>query len=118
MGLINVLFRRNLLKNPAKINIKTIKKFIQGNYYKFLMSIPFLRNKFVTNSRIEQIKWRKELVKIKSPECYLKEECYCGCDLEGLISSDSACLEENKCYPIMMDSITWINYKLENNINI
>lgn len=118
MGMINVLFRRSKIKNPAKITLKTVKKFIQGNYYKLLMKFPILRDRFVSQSRVEQIEWRKQMVKLKSPECYAKGECFCGCDLEGLISSDDACNEEGKCYPAIMDAITWSSYKIENNINI
>lgn len=118
MGLITWVFNRNKIENPAKINIKTIKKFLQGTYYKLLLKIPLLKDKLVSRARQEQIVWRRNQVQVKSPECFKKGECFCGCDVEGLISADAACTEKNLCFPEMMNAAEWEIFKKENNIKL
>lgn len=113
---MNVIFNRKKLENPAKINWKNIKKFFQGNFYKMIVYIPFLRDKLLKESRLEQYEWRRKCVQEKSPECLSKGECFCGCNTEGLIMADPACEQKNYCFPAMMDSVEWKIYKIENKI--
>lgn len=116
MSLKNVIFNRNKIENPAEINLKNIWKFIQGTFFKLILKIPFLSKTLVKESRIEQMEWRRKLVKAKSPECFTRGECYCGCDVEGLIAADPACEQKNLCFPEMMEPAQWREFKTKNNI--
>ncbi len=116
MGMINWLFNRKNIKNPAKLSWRNIKKFLQGNFYVIAYKIPFLRSRFIDESREEQYQWRYQQVAENSFDCILKGECYCGCDLEGLIMSDAPCQEEPACYPAMMKKAEWEKYKKDNKI--
>lgn len=112
--MINLLFNRKKLENPAKINIKNIKKFLQGNFYLLINKIPFLRDKLLSISRLEQYEWRRKCVQEKSPNCLSTGECFCGCSTEGLIMADPACEQKNFCFPALMSSVEWQIFKLEN----
>lgn len=116
MSLIDVLFNRKKLANPAKITLKNIKKFLQGNYYKLVMKVPYLTARLVKASRVEQMAWRRTQVAIKSPECFSTGTCFCGCDVEGLIAADAACEQEMKCFPEMMTHEEWKEFKTKNRI--
>lgn len=117
-NIFNILFNRKAIENPAKINLKNIKKFIQGNYYKFILKFKYFRDKEENKSRLEQIQWRRSQIKILSPICIQKGECFCGCDIEGLIHANPGCNEKGKCFPEMMSAYFWNTYKIENNIKI
>lgn len=116
MSLIKFFLNRSKAENPAKINIKNIKKFIQGTYFKLIMKIPWIATKLVKQSKIEQIAWRRKQVELKSPECAKSNVCFCGCDVEGLISANPACEQKNYCFPEMMNTIEWNSFKTKNNI--
>ncbi len=116
MGIYKLLTKRKEIENPAKFTIKNIKKFLQGNYYKLLLSIPYFRKNLISESRMEQYEWRRKCVQEKSPECLSKGECFCGCDTEGLIMADPACEQKGECFPAIMDPLTWKEYKREHDI--
>lgn len=116
MSLIDVIFNRKKLVNPAKINFKNIKKFIQGTYFKLVMKIPFLAKGLVKVSRAEQIAWRRTQVAIKSPQCFTSNECFCGCDVEGLIAANPGCEQQYHCFPEMMTTEEWREFKTKNKI--
>jgi hypothetical protein len=59
----------------------------------------------------EQVAKRKEDIKEKSPECWLKEECFCGCDINFLVYQPDACEEKNKCFPKLMNKKEWEDFK-------
>lgn len=114
MSVYNLLFNRKSVENPASFTLKNAWKFLKGNYYKFLMK--FFSKSAIESCRLEQYEWRKTQVQLKSPECILKKECFCGCDLEGLLLSDEGCNEKNKCYPPLMNNFDWFYFKRDNNI--
>lgn len=116
MSLINLIFNRKKIENPAKITLKNIRKYLQGNFYLVLLKIPFLSKRIVSNSRMEQYEWRRKCVQEKSPECLEKGECFCGCSTEGLLLADPACEQKNKCFPAIMSAAEWQRYKMKNNI--
>lgn len=118
MGIIKFLLHRDEIENPAKINWKNIKKFIQGNWYKLILKIPYIKDYFIDKSRVEQYTWRRKCVQEKSPECLTKGECFCGCNTEGLILANPACEQKGECFPALMNCAEWKIYKLENNIRI
>ena len=83
----------------------------------------FRKNTDVPNHVWEQTIWRRNQVKEKSPECWEKGYCtVCGCDIIGKTYEDRACskeeLNEEPCYPAMMDKETWKEYKKSNNIKL
>ena len=116
MGIFKFIFNRKSIENPAKINLKNIKKFIQGTFYKTVSKIPVVKYYFVDKARTEQVLWRFEQVLIKSPECFSTGECFCGCDLEGLVYANPACEQKGHCFPEMMDVAEWELFKMENKI--
>lgn len=116
MGIIKFLFNRDKIENPAKINLKNIKKFIEGNFYKLILKIPFIKDHFVDKARVEQYTWRRKCVQEKSPLCLEKGECFCGCDTEGLILANPGCEQKGECFPPLMDTLTWKKYKIEHEI--
>lgn len=59
----------------------------------------------------EQAKWRMEQIKLKSPECFNKKECYCGCDINFIVYQPDACEEKNTCFPELMSKKEWNNFK-------
>ena len=110
----NLIFNRSKIENPAKINLKNIKKFLQGNFYLLLTKIPFLKNRLLAQSRLEQYEYRRKCVQEKSPECLITGECFCGCSTEGLIMANPACEQKNLCFPAMMETAEWQIFKMEN----
>lgn len=116
--MMKILFNRKNIENPAKINLKNIKKFIQGNFYKIITKFPSIKEKFLKQSRLEQYDWRRKCVQEKSPKCLSSGECFCGCNTEGLIMANPGCEQKNHCFPALMESVEWQIYKIENNIKL
>jgi len=102
----------------AKITIKNIKGFLQGNTRKifdewFNMSESHIK---------EQAVWRLLQVKKNSPECFESDECkICHCTVSGKVFEDRMCsLGEREdlieqglvpCYPPMMTKEEWEQFK-------
>jgi len=93
------------------LTIKNIKAYIQGNFNYWFINL--YKKKFYWVE--ERANSRRELIKIKSPECLNSGQCKCFCNTEEMIYSNKVC--KNKCYPEINTEIEWITFKLENNIN-
>ena len=98
----------------AKITIKNVKGFLQGNLRKLkekILKLPL--DDYIK----EQIEWRAEQVAIKSPECLEKGECYCGCTMPNKMYEDRGCEgwevgnKSGPCYPDMMNKEDWEKFK-------
>jgi len=83
----------------SKVSIKNLWYVIQA-YVRLWKSPSHIK---------EQVSYRKELVKLKHPECLSRGYCYCGCDIPEMFYSDMSC--ENKCYPELMNAKDWQKYK-------
>lgn len=109
--------------NPAKITPSNIKRFIQGWIRYILYKLTYRKTylskvsdsfSFLPKHKAEQFEWRLIVANkdcIKSGACVI-----CGCQTPQLQMSDSTC--EGKCYPEMMDEVTWNKYKKDNLIKI
>ena len=64
----------------------------------------------------EQAIWRMEQIKLKSPECFNKKECFCGCDINFTVFQPDSCEEKNKCFPELMSKKEWDEFKEKQNI--
>lgn len=106
--------------NPAKINLKNIKRFLQGwiRYIIYKLSkIKYLKN--VTDELLtlpahkeEQFKYR---LQIMDSQCLTQGYCkICGCKTPQLQMSDESC--EGNCYPVMLNKEDWEKFKKENSI--
>ena len=112
MSLFNILFNRNKFEKPAKITLKNIGRYLQGNIRLLKLKLGLYPKDY---HRREQWNWRIKQVRLQSPICLEQGSCrVCGCDTEGLILSDPPC--EGNCFPKMMTARDWENFKLENNI--
>lgn len=73
-----------------------------------------------TAFKTEQVNWRLEQVRQRSPPCYKNHECkHCSCDVNwegGLEYGKDPC--EGNCFPKWMNKIEWRNYKIKNNVRI
>lgn len=116
MKIIDLIFKRDKFENPAKFNLKNIKKFLQGNFIKILIKVPFLKEHLIEKSKLEQYTWRRKQVLEKSPRCLALNECYCGCDTEGLILANEGCEQKGLCFPPIMNTLEWSEFKIKNNI--
>lgn len=85
----------------AKINLKNIIAYIQGNLRKSCYGTSF---EYLLRQHIrEQIKVR---INSSNKECILQGACIsCGCSTPGLQMSDKPC--DEFCYPKMLDPRTW-----------
>lgn len=109
--LITYLFNRKSIPEPKKINLTTIRYYLQGN----LRSLA--SNFGITEQHIlEEAQWRLGEIKDKSPKCFKEGECiYCQCELKELVLSDAAC--DHGCYPHMRNKEEWNQFKQTNNIH-
>lgn len=107
--------------HPAKVNLKNIKKFIQG-WIRYIIYKLYLKKKLmdkVSDSftllpehKREQFEYR--LVTMNQT-CLKQGSCVvCGCSTPQLQMADAAC--EGNCYPEMMNEENWNKYKLENDL--
>ena len=114
MGIWNLIFNRKKFKKPAKINIKNIKGYLQGNLRYFMDFTGIIKPE---EHILEQVKWRLHKIKENSPLCLEYKSCInCGCSVIEKVYEDRAC--EGDCYPIMKNKEDWEDFKLKNNINI
>ena len=97
--------------NPAKINLKSIKAFIQGYTRQFSDSFGLL-----PQHKKEQVIWRES----KAADCVANKAClFCGCEMPAKLYSDECCTDpQRRCYPDMMDLEDWECYKKANNIEV
>lgn len=95
--------------NPAKFDFKHIWAVFQS----------WVRSIFPKPAHIkEQIKWREEQVKTKSPLCWVNGACIqCGCIIKEKIKADMGCENEPFCYPEMMGKKEWKQFKNQHNVN-
>lgn len=93
----------------AKINLKNIKSYIQGNWRAALLEYyPDGLDKHIE----EQYYWRIQQVTEKSPECIENKKCkICSCEIPELFMADKACENNPSCYPEMMNEPLWEMYK-------
>lgn len=89
----------------AKINLKNIRSFVQGNWRAALLEYyPDGLPKHVE----EQYYWRIQQVAEESPECLENKECKkCHCAIPELFMADKACENNPPCYPEMMSKKQW-----------
>ncbi|HMT01795.1 MAG TPA: hypothetical protein PKD00_00555 [Burkholderiales bacterium] len=88
------------------ITPRNIKAFIEGYVRKW--AIDFY-NKHLSYVQ-EIVEWRKEQVRMKSPECLSNGQCkHCGCKTPELFYADKACGAQ--CYPEMQTKNQWIRFK-------
>lgn len=119
-----------VIKNYRLLTIKKIINFIEAQY-----RLYFLKDEIYIS---EQVSWRLEKIKIKSPECLIKGICVgcgckeynkcdgcfcngescegCGCEINEKIYETEQC--SRKCYPKWMSKKEWINFKMINNVSI
>lgn len=109
-----------LLTGKIKVNIKpritfkNLKAVVQSFYRK---------NSFLPIHIYEQIIWRRTEIIKKQPTCWESGYCkVCGCDIIGKSMEDRECsaaeINEEPCYPFMMEKDEWNDYKLKNNIKL
>ena len=104
------LFNRKSIKDPKKINRKTIKYFIQGHLRELLKDYGQ-----VDSHILEESSWRRGEVEKKSPMCLKTGKCiYCECSINETLISDPAC--EHGCFPEMRTKETWEEFKEQNKI--
>jgi hypothetical protein len=89
----------------AKINLKNIKAYLQGNTRSLLRSVfPDALPDHIE----EQFAWRCEMAK----ECLKAGKCkVCGCSTPELFLASKACENNPPCYPEMMDKETWDKFE-------
>lgn len=92
-----------------EITLDNIKAFIQGNarLYKLVA---------LESYQLEQVAYRAQIC---YQSCYVDADKYCeacGCSVPGKWYANKAC-KGNK-YPDMMDEASWIQYKLDNELDI
>lgn len=94
--------------NPAKIDLPHVWAVLQS----------WIRSVLPTPKHIkEQITWRREQVKNKSPLCWIEGHCIqCGCEIKGKTKADMGCENPPYCYPEMMGKKEWQEFKKTNNI--
>ena len=98
----NLLRGKTNAINPAKLDWKHIYAVIQS----------WVRSIYTKKYIKEQIIWRREQVKIKSPECWKQGHCIqCGCEIIGKTTADMGCENEPYCFPEMMNKKDWQEYK-------
>jgi hypothetical protein len=92
-----------------EITPKNVKAFIQGYLRKFLIDYFNRKLKYI----FEQVEYRTECVREKSPECLTEGSCkVCGCKIPELFYSDKGCSNiNNPCYPEMYSENEWIRFK-------
>ena len=117
ISLIKWVINRKKYPLPKKLNVHTISNFAEAELRRFRSTIEFLKPE---THIIEQSIWRDSLLKERCFECYSSpdKQCIkaCGCDLNGLIWQNDA--HELNCFPAMMKSDVWEQFKLDNNIKI
>ena len=114
MSLYNLIFKRDKYKNPAKLTGKNIKGYLQGNIRQLLALTDIMKPE---PHILEQTQYRLHEVSLRSPECLTDDGCkHCGCNIPDKVFEDRAC--EGDCYPEMMNSKDWNDFKLKNNINV
>ena len=108
--ILKYIFNRKAIKEPKKINSKTIRNFVQGHIREFGKKFNL-----VDEHILEQASWREDQVIKKSIECYQMGKCkYCECGLTETLLSDAPC--EHGCFPEMLNKSQWIKFKKQNNI--
>ncbi len=106
----NLLRGKTKALNPAKVDWPHIWAVIQSWFRSILPTPKHIK---------EQILWRREQVKDKSPMCWIEGHCIqCGCEIMGKTKADMGCENEPYCYPEMMGKKEWQEFKKTNNICI
>lgn len=99
----NLLRGKTNAINPAKLDWKHIYAVIQS----------WVRSIYTKKHIKEQIKWRREMVQLLSPECWKQGHCIqCGCEIIGKTKADMGCENEPYCFPEMMNKKDWKDFKL------
>lgn len=98
----------------AKINLKNIKRFLQGWYRYILYKLQKHEDPESLNllplHKQEQFRYR---LQIMDKQCLADGKCkICGCETPQLQMIDDAC--EGKCYPNMMSKEEWDEFKRRN----
>lgn len=102
MGLLHWIKNRKSYESVKEISFFNLKNFFLAKWNRYLNNRTHIK---------EQVNWRLEQVRIKSPECFEKKECFCGCDLNGLLYQPSKCMEKNECFPALMNKKDWKTFK-------
>jgi len=101
----NLLTGKTTALNPAKFDLRHIWAVLQS-WIRIVYTPKYIK---------EQIEWRREQVKSKSPLCWEQGSCIqCGCEIMGKTTADMGCENEPFCYPEMMDKKTWKQFKTNN----
>lgn len=94
------------------IKRKTFESVKQLSFHNIINYICSMWNKQFPPKHIkEQAEWRMQQIKIKSPECFNKKECFCGCDINYTVFQPDACQEKNKCFPELISKTEWNEFK-------
>lgn len=89
--------------NPAKLDWKHIWAVIQSGIRSVLPTPRHIK---------EQVLWRRECVKNKSPLCWVEGHCIqCGCEIMGKTKADMGCENPPYCFPEMMKKKDWEEFK-------
>ena len=89
-------------------NRKSYESVKELSFHNTLNYIRAIWNKRFPPRHIkEQAIERLKLVQLKSPECFSKMECYCGCPVNSLIYQPDGCEEKNKCFPPLLSKKEW-----------
>ncbi len=125
--LIKILNKIGIKATKENLTWSHVKAYIQSKYRQVLMSDGFkntissigLENYFtLAKYKQEQIVWRYNYL-LEHPQgklCLANNECPCKCTTSEVIISDPAC--DQKCFPDMMSSIDWAQFKVKNGIFI
>lgn len=121
----NLLQGKTNASHPAKFTLKNILAVIQAFFRKQKRIISGFE---LEDHIYEQVVWRRTQVMTKSPQCWHFGKCkVCGCDVLDKTLEDRACSisehpdllkKRDPCYPAMMNSKDWENFKIINNIKI
>lgn len=95
--------------NPAKLDLRHIWAVLQSWIRTILPTPTYIK---------EQIEWRREQVKSKSPLCWVEGHCIqCGCEILGKTKADMGCENPPYCFPEMMGKKEWKNFKNNNYVS-
>jgi hypothetical protein len=93
-----------------RTNYENVKELTFHNVWNFIVAI-FRKDITKQKWAKEQAEWRRNRVKDKSLTCFEKGECFCGCDLEGMLYQNDSC--EKECFPKWMNKNQWYDNSIK-----
>lgn len=105
----NLIMGKTNALNQAKFDLRHVWAVLQS-WIRTILPIP--------RHIKEQIEWRREQVKEKSPLCWVEGHCIqCGCEIMGKTKADMGCENPPYCFPEMMKKKDWKKFKNNNYVS-